>query len=429
MIRFLILFVFFITGFLKAQWIQVPSPAPFEYQMLTNLYFINDSVGFAGDNNSNIVTYDGGRSWSVNPGFTDLIKACYVDSLNGFGITETNFYQTSDGGANWTNISDSLEINRYSLLECVNGKVFVVGNKSIGGDGYWYVSDDIGTSWELRHLQDSTMYFQGRFLDEQNIFGFAASRVLNDPSETMFHYVKTTDGGNTWQSIDFPAGFTTGNQFYYISCPDLDTCFTASSFTGFGIQWYQYTVSHLDFPTGNQDTLLHQPERFVHFLEGYDQSLFVGGAGYLMTSSDRGQNWREENISFVPGSGNPVVLACHFFNDSSAIVTGGGGLIIRTDNFGLGLKEASLQQPGFSVYPNPTSNGFQDIALTGLTPQSTCEITLFDLHGKQVRQVYSGRVENSELQLRVDLSDLAAGSYVYRVQTEIGVVQKKVLVH
>ncbi len=408
-----------------AQWIQVPSPILQDY---TNLYFINDSVGFAGDNNSSIVTYDGGRSWSVNPGFTDLIKACYVDSLNGFGITETNFYQTSDGGANWTNISDSLEITRYSLLECVNGKVFVVGNKNVRGDGYWYVSDDIGASWELRHQQDSTMYFQGRFLDDQNIFGFAASRVLNDPSEIMFHYVKTIDGGNTWQSIDSPPDFTSGEPFNYISCPDLDTCFTASSVSGFQIQWYRYTVSHLDFSSGNQDTLFHQPERFANFLEGYDQSLFIG-ARHLMTSTDRGQNWREEDLSFLPGTGSPVLFACHFFNDSTAIITGGGGLIIRTDNFGLGLKEASLPQPGFSVYPNPTSNGFQDIALTGLTPQSNCQIILFDLHGKQVQQVYSGRVENSELQLRVDLSDLAAGNYVYRVQTEMGVVQKKVVVY
>lgn len=216
--RIYIIFVLVIPFSIFAQWIQVPSPVLQDY---TNLYFINDSVGYAGDNNSSIVTYDGGRSWSVNPGFTDLIKACYVDSLNGFGITETNFYQTSDGGANWTNITDSLEITRYSLLECVNGKVFVVGNKNVRGDGYWYVSDDIGASWELRHLQDSTMYFQGRFLDDQNIFGFAASRVLNDPSEIMFHYVKTIDGGNTWQSIDSPPDFTSGEPFNYISCPDL----------------------------------------------------------------------------------------------------------------------------------------------------------------------------------------------------------------
>lgn len=122
-------------------------------------------------------------------------------------------------------------------------------------------------------------------------------------------------------------------------------------------------------------------------------------------------------------------MACHVFNDSSAVITGEDGLIIRTDNFGLGLKKASMPQLGLSVYPNPTYNGFKNITLTGLTPQSTCQITLFDLHGNQVQKVYSGRTENSELQLRVDLSDLAAGSYVYRVQTEMGVVQKKVVVY
>ncbi|MCH8546983.1 MAG: T9SS type A sorting domain-containing protein [Cryomorphaceae bacterium] len=51
------------------------------------------------------------------------------------------------------------------------------------------------------------------------------------------------------------------------------------------------------------------------------------------------------------------------------------------------------------------------------------------MHGKQVKQVFSGSSESSELHIRVDLSNLAAGSYVYRVQTEIGVRQKKVVVY
>jgi photosystem II stability/assembly factor-like uncharacterized protein len=428
MVRTLFLLTLSLQGFLFAQWVQVPSPAPYELYDLTNLYFINDSVGFAGYENSSIVTYDRGRSWNMNPGFTDLVKACYVDSLNGFGITETNFYQTADGGVNWVSITDSLEITRFSLLECVNGKVFVVGNKTVRGDGYWYASDDIGTSWELRHQQDSTMYFQGRFLDDENIFGFAASRILNDPTEIMYHYVKTTDGGYNWQSIDFPAVFTTGNQFYFIFCPDLDSCYTAASFFGFGLQTFQYNINHLDFSTGIQDTLLHQTQNAVNFIEGFDESLIIGGGGFIKVSPDRGLNWYSQNISFLS---NPQTgfLASHVFNDSSAIITGSVGSIIRTDNFGLGLKEANSPQPSFSVYPNPSTKGYQEITLAGITPHTTCTIELFDLHGKQVKQVFSGRVENSELKCRVDLNHLAAGSYVYRVQTEMGVRQKKVVVY
>ncbi|MCH8546653.1 MAG: T9SS type A sorting domain-containing protein, partial [Cryomorphaceae bacterium] len=96
---------------------------------------------------------------------------------------------------------------------------------------------------------------------------------------------------------------------------------------------------------------------------------------------------------------------------------------------GLGLKEANSPQPSFSVYPNPSTKGYQEITLAGITPHTTCTIDLFDLHGKRVQQVFSGSPESSELHIRVDLSNLTAGSYVYRVQTEIGVRQKKVVVY
>ncbi|MCH8546980.1 MAG: hypothetical protein LAT54_09630, partial [Cryomorphaceae bacterium] len=370
---------------ISAQWVQVPSPS---FNIFYNLYFINDSVGFAGQGDSEIMTNDGGRSWSLNTGFTDLIKACYLDSLNGFGITETNFYQTIDGGANWVDITDSLEISWFTLLECVNGKVFVVGNKSFRGDGYWYISDDVGLSWELRHQQDSTMYFYGRFIDDENIFSLGISRILNDPTETMHHYLKTTDGGYNWQSIDFGAGFSTGGQASYFFCPEIDSCFTGEAIYGFSIYSDNFTIQSLDFSTANQDTLLHKTQKFLTFLEGFDNTLFIGGRGFLKISPDRGLNWYDQDLSFLPPYFSNL-MACHVFNDSSAVITGMDGLIIRTDNFGLGLNEANSPQPSISVYPNPSTKGYQEITLAGITPHTTCTIELFDLHGKQVKQVFS----------------------------------------
>jgi photosystem II stability/assembly factor-like uncharacterized protein len=413
---------FFLPGFLTAQWVQVPSPTSFEE--LNNLYFINDTVGFAGDQNSKIVTYDGGRSWSMNPGFTDLVKACYVDSLNGFGITQNNFYQTFDGGANWISIKDSVDITSFFILECVNGKVFVVGNKSSYGygSGYWYVSDDVGTSWEMRYQQDSTIFGRGRFVDDQNIFGVAISHH-QDVFRATYHYIKSTDGGYTWQTIDFPANY---NTWHDIFCLDEDTCFSVDAFHGLGFP--SFKINQLDFSTGNETLLYHQQQGGLGFIEGFDRSLFIGGGGLLTVSPDRGRNWINQNISFLSGQ-QRVLLACHVFNDSSAVVTGSQGCIIRTDNFGLGLSEKFLRNPGFSVFPNPSSKGYQHIALTGITPHTMCNIDLFDLRGNKVKQVFSGRIESSDQHIRVDLGDLAAGSYFYRVQTDEGVSQKKVVVY
>jgi hypothetical protein len=47
----------------------------------------------------------------------------------------------------------------------------------------------------------------------------------------------------------------------------------------------------------------------------------------------------------------------------------------------------------------------------------------------RVKQVFSGRIESSDQHIRVDLGDLAAGSYFYRVQTDEGVSQRKVVVY
>ena len=422
--RILTLIILSLPGFLFSQWVQIPSPTADD---LNNLYFINDSVGYAGYGDSEIVTYDGGRSWSMNPGFVNLRKACFVDSLNGFGITQNNFYQTFDGGANWISIRDSVEITRFNILECVNGKVFVVGNKSIQGAGYWYASDDVGASWEMRYQQDSTIFFRGRFVDDQNIFGAAVSHYFSDPALTMYHYMKSTDGGYTWQTIDFPPFFSTYDQAYDIFCPVVDTCFTSSTSYGFGLHTFRFTINQLNFSTGNSDTLLHQPLKALGFLEGYDQSLFIGGGGFLTVSPDRGTNWYDQDISFLSGF-QTELWTCHAFSDSSAVVTGVDGCIIRTDNFELGLTEHPSASPSFSVFPNP-STGHQDISVTALTPGTMCNIELFDLRGNKVKQVFSGLSQDKELRIQVNLSDLAAGSYFYRVQTEAGVSQKKIVVH
>jgi photosystem II stability/assembly factor-like uncharacterized protein len=409
-----------LQGFLAAQWVQIPSPTNFH--QLNNLYFINDSVGYAGNQNSIIVTYNGGLSWNMNAGFTDLKKACFVDSLNGFGITLNNFYQTFDGGANWVSIIDSVEITRFYILECVNGNVFVSGNKTIQGAGYWYVSEDTGVSWELRHQQDSIIFVRGRFVDDQNIFGTAVSHYFNsDFSRTMNHYIKSDNGGQSWQTIDFNPAINVSHDIF---CPDEDTCFSVNAFNGLGQN--AFGIFHLDFST-SIETVIYNQQESLSFIEGFDRSLFIGGAGFLTVSPDRGINWYNQDISFLSGI-QRALLACHVFNDSSAIVTGADGCIIRTDNFGLSLREASLPQPNFSVFPNP-SNDYQDISLSELTPNSFCSIELFDLRGNLVKQVYSGLSESSNLEIRVDLSNLAAGSYFYRVKTEAGVSQKKMVVY
>ena len=412
--RILTLIILSLPGFLCAQWVQIPSPTT---SPLNNLYFINDTVGYAGDGDSEIVTYDGGRSWSMNPGFTSLIKACYIDSLNGFGITGSNFYQTTDGGANWSNISDSVKISRFGFLDCVNGKVFVVGYDNMIDTAYWYISDDIGASWEIRYMSDTMHYSKVQLIDDQNIRGVARS------NSQRVHFFKSVDGGDTWDSYSFSPGI---NDSYTLHCADLDTCFIGSFSIGLaGIG--DMHIRRLIFSSLVTSSAYSKQNTTLHFLEGWDQSLFIGGMQYLIVSPDRGVTWIDQDISFLTGW-QRVLNKCHVFSDSSAVVTGENGCIIFTENFGLGLTEHPSISPSFSVFPNPSA-GHQDISVTALTPGTMCNIELFDLRGNKVKQVFSGLSQDKELRIQVNLSDLAAGSYFYRVQTEAGVSQKKIVVH
>ncbi|MCC5917184.1 MAG: T9SS type A sorting domain-containing protein [Cryomorphaceae bacterium] len=407
-----------LPSFLFAQWVQIPSPTAND---LDNLYFINDTVGFAGYGNSEIVTYDGGRSWSYNSGFTNLVKACYLDSLNGFGITQNAIYQTNDGGVNWFDISDSLKINLFSTLNCVNGEVFVVGNKGLQDTGYWYVTSDIGITWELRYMTDSMLYGEAQFLDNQNIFSFSASGH-GSQGNLMYHFNRSMDGGYSWDTYSFSPGISSS---YLIYCNDYDTC----AFAQISSHWGQFSfgIDRFIFSTKASSPLHSEQGKGLHFLEGGHQTLFAGETDFLIVSPDRGVTWFNQNISFLTGF-QKSLYKCHVFSDSSAIITGGNGSIIFTENFGLGLVDYNTKSPSFSVFPNP-ANDHQDISVTGLTPGTTCKIELFDLRGKKAKEVFAGNSPDNTLNIRVNLSDLAAGTYVYRVQTEEGVTRRKVVVN
>lgn len=78
------------------------------------------------------------------------------------------------------------------------------------------------------------------------------------------------------------------------------------------------------------------------------------------------------------------------------------------------------------LYPNPASN---DIRITLNAVQKTfAKIELTDLEGKIHRIVFEGNLESGQQQIHGNVSDLQNGFYFLLVQTEFGLVSKKVLV-
>ncbi len=73
--------------------------------------------------------------------------------------------------------------------------------------------------------------------------------------------------------------------------------------------------------------------------------------------------------------------------------------------------QAEIPEPGIRLFPNPASD-----RLTISTAEIIREITIFDIHGKQVKRITAINSQTSDISVR----DLAAGEYFVRTQNEMG---------
>jgi hypothetical protein len=82
-----------------------------------------------------------------------------------------------------------------------------------------------------------------------------------------------------------------------------------------------------------------------------------------------------------------------------------------------GLNTGVLQSKDLSIYPNPASN---EIFVRVPSNEQPSNVTLFSMSGQQINlPIIMGRI---------DVSSLASGAYVLRVQTPEGVAQARVVV-
>ncbi len=91
------------------------------------------------------------------------------------------------------------------------------------------------------------------------------------------------------------------------------------------------------------------------------------------------------------------------------------------DNANSLIKEFRINQN----YPNPF-NGTTQIKY--IIPQNgKVSIMLYDILGKEVKNIYDGMQEQGEYDIKLDCDDLASGIYIYRIEYKDQVLSKKLL--
>jgi photosystem II stability/assembly factor-like uncharacterized protein len=185
------------------QWEQTPLNPCGRYD---DIVFTNDRTGFTVNGCGEIYqTRDQGQSWQLNRRMPNDIYLRTIDFLDngqvGFigTLTRDAFYKTTDGGATWSNISQSLP-GHHSIcgLDHFGSALFAVGNFQMTS-AQFFRSNDAGTSWELIDLgAQASGLIDVKFIAPKTGF------VAGTHAEKGALILRTTNGGTTWTQV-YPA--------------------------------------------------------------------------------------------------------------------------------------------------------------------------------------------------------------------------------
>ncbi|MCC5917791.1 MAG: T9SS type A sorting domain-containing protein [Cryomorphaceae bacterium] len=374
------------------QWIERQTPNV----NLEFVYFLNDSVGYCGNNYVSYHTTDSGWTWQNATGaYAGFKKACFTSGLNGFAISNTEIFQTSDGGITWATISDSLNISEFYHLEERNGQVIVNGwNPSTGY--FWYVSANEGQTWQLRNHHPTRSPRISHILDENHFF-------LADPQNHTI--AASADGGYTWDTVHHQVYVDDYLTSIFFSSPDSGVIGYQSFWGGGWIERTYAGIHNFQRSPMDIDTVF---KHGVYFLAGNKNTVCGGGEdGFLYCSPNRGENWFLQPIS--ANDYFKTLKAAYFHDEERIVVTGYSGRVLLTNTGiypSLRSKNHINNPMRLSIYPNP----FSDFTTIELNTENT-KFRVINSLG----QICLEKENLSHNSIRIERSELPS-SGIYLVQ-------------
>ena len=194
-----------------------------------------------------------------------------------------------------------------------------------------------------------------------------------------------------------------------------------ASISGIGIQKFGFQISPQN-AAGTQLGTMAVPAAAVNLIQ-------LVGAGKYMTHKTQGTvfpggtaGWAFEWTAPAAGSG-PVTFYGAFNLTNSSGTTAGDQIILSSttiqENTSASIGSIDANSAKVTLCPNPATDCFY--LKNDLSASQEINITIIDITGKVVK-----RIENSTA-TTVDVSDIAKGYYVVRIETDKGVAIKKLI--
>jgi photosystem II stability/assembly factor-like uncharacterized protein len=287
-------------------------------QIIKDIVFINDSIGWMISDTSLFKSTNGGFSWSIQnayfdgnyykdlfakgnhlyllTGFNKFIKSTnsgsfwsYID-LNFINLLSMNFFDDSNGflfgesllrttnsGENWEDLNQYARNDIYDLDFISKAEGIAFGNKGV------YKTYDGGSSWTLKFLPEDLLYNNPGSLE-----------MLNDSSGLLMAsgIFKTNDGGENWKSIVLDEQRHIFNSMTF-SNESLGVI-TASTESNPGSHVFDLNSSYITTDGGESWTKKHRDPIFFNKLKFTDPSHLWGiSQSGMWVSYDTATTWRK----------------------------------------------------------------------------------------------------------------------------------------
>lgn len=394
---------------------------------MTGVFFHNTGIGHvSGERGVILKTNTAGGIWyQYSPTYNDIEQIQMFNNGTGYAKTRINFYKTTDYGNTWTKIRNPYSNNKISFgfqfLDRNTG--FSYGQSTNIGSGDIIKTSDGGNSWESFDMGAGSPVRYAHFINED--IGFASYN--NSGSRKL---KKTVDGGNSWtevldkvvlkiQFLNNNLGYAKGNDGLYKTTDQgetwvlLETNISEIRDFHFVSETFGYFISESNlFKTLDGGDTWEEYE-YPWYLDDFADVHFISESeGYLTANS--GYLYKTENGGYdweVIFASGEMYLS---FINNLFIGTTNGRIFRSTSRLNTeDFSEPDKLNQGIILHPNPAN----DIATLILPPGNNDKITSIEIFNVLGQKIYSDSMASTS-DVGIDVSNFESGLYFIFVKLE-----------
>ena len=382
---------------------------------------------------------DGGFTWALsNEGIIgSRINALVTKNNDVLAATEGGVYKSTDNGDSWQRYNDGIDLSEIINIQIINNNYYAVVKDGI------YKLDTVNNEWVKKYHVNNNSFTAISITDSVIYAGFRGAGIL-----------KSTDDGNTWDTVDNGLKTSSGNHPIIKSLAVLGNfVYAGTSVNGVyrstngGANWSQFNngfSSLITYGLAFKDSSIYLATNDGFYKSGindsswtqinnsyaysfffYDGGIFIGQYSNIIKSYDEGQTW--ESVSDGYNSRDIYSIAV---NDSYMFAASADGgvwkrplseIVTSVNNFAAVPKHFSLEQN----YPNPFNPSTEIVY--NITKPGVVTLSVFNTLGQKVVVLLNKFQQSGQHEINFNGKNLASGVYLYRLK-ENGFVQTKKMV-